>query len=112
MKKSIKAALLSALVYPGVGHFYLKKKIVGTLFSCAFTLPLYFIIVGIVEKAERIVEKINNGEIPLNFAAISESLSSSVLDGEAQTINITVYILLSIWFVAIINAYWLGLEKD
>jgi hypothetical protein len=27
MKKSIKAALLSAFVFPGVGHIYLKRHI-------------------------------------------------------------------------------------
>jgi hypothetical protein len=112
MKKSIKAALLSAFVYPGVGHFYLKKNLIGTIFVCAFTLPLYFIILEIIEKAEHIVEKINKGEIPLNVAAISESLSSSTLGGEAQTLTMPIYFLLFIWFIALINSYILGRKQD
>jgi hypothetical protein len=39
MEKSTKAALLSALVFPGTGYFYLKK-IAGTFYS-AFQPPLY-----------------------------------------------------------------------
>ena len=84
MKKSVKAALLSAFVYPGMGHFYLKKHAMFAVFACAFSVPLYFIISEIMAKAENIVEQINNGEIPLDIAAISQSLSSSAVGVDAQ----------------------------
>lgn len=112
MKKAVKAALLSALVYPGVGHFYLKKTRMAVIFICAFTIPLYFIFLEIMARAEHIVEKINKGEIALNITAISASLSNATQGVEAQTLNIPVYVLLMIWFAAIIHAYRLGLINN
>ncbi|OUS29993.1 hypothetical protein A9Q98_05570 [Thalassotalea sp. 42_200_T64] len=111
MKKSVKAALLSALVYPGMGHFFLKKYAVCAIFSCTFSVPLYFIISGIITKAEHVVEQIKNGEIPLDIAAISESLSRSIVGVDVQELNIKMYVLVVIWLIAIIDSYRLGHAK-
>jgi len=111
MKKSVKAALLSAFVYPGMGHFYLKKHAMFAVFACAFSVPLYFIISEILAKAERVVEQIKNGEIPLDIAAISESLSSSTVGVDSQEFNIKIYVLVVIWLIGIIDSYRLGRTK-
>lgn len=111
MKKSVKAALLSAFVYPGAGHFYLKKYSVCALFACTFSVPLYFIISEIIAKAENIVEQIKSGEIPSDIAAISESLSSSTIGVNEQELNIKMYVLAVIWIIGIIDSYRLGLKK-
>jgi len=111
MKKSVKAALLSAFVYPGAGHFFLKNYSVCALFACTFSVPLYLIISEIITKAENIVEQIKNGEIPLDIAAISESLSSSTIGVDAQELNIKMYVLAVIWIIGIIDSYRLGLKK-
>ena len=108
MKKSVKAALLSAFVYPGTGHFFLKKYGVCAFLACTFSVPLYFIISEIITKAEGIVEQFKNGEIPLDIAAISESLSSSIAGVDAQELNIKMYVLIVIWGIGIIDSYRLG----
>jgi len=111
MKKSVKAALLSAFVYPGVGHFFLKKYALCTVFICAFSVPLYFIVSEIFTKAEQVVEQIKNGEIPLDIAAISESLSSSMAGVDSQELNIKMYLLVIIWLIGIIDSYRIGHAK-
>ncbi len=111
MNKSTKAALLSALVYPGIGHFFLKKYTVCVLFVTTFSVPLYFIIHEITAKAERIIEQIKNGEIPLDIAAISAALSSSTTGTDAQELNLKMYVLIFIWIIAIIDSYRLGRSK-
>ncbi len=111
MKKNIKAALLSALVYPGIGHFFLKKYTVGAIFICSFSVPLYFVISEIFAKTIKIAEQIRNGEIPLDLAAISESLTRSTVAVDAQQINIKMYVLVAIWIIALIHSYRLGREE-
>ncbi len=108
MKKSIKAALLSAFVYPGTGHFFLKKYTSCVVFACAFSVPLYFIFSEIMNKAGQIAEQITKGELPLDIAAISESLSNSVTAANAQELNIKMYALVIIWFIGIIDSYRIG----
>ncbi|MBU2925495.1 hypothetical protein Q4506_06275 [Colwellia sp. 4_MG-2023] len=111
MKKSIKAALLSALIYPGAGHFFLKKSRVGVIFAGAFSIPLYFVISEIFAKAEKIVDQITRGEIALDPAAISVSLSNSMSGVEGQALDMNIYVLIIVWGIAIIDSYRLGITK-
>jgi hypothetical protein len=108
MKKPIKAALLSAFVYPGAGHFLLKKYYHTAVFAFTFSVPLYFIVSEIFAKAEQVVEQIKNGEIPLDITAISESLSSAMSGDATQELNTKVYILVIIWLISIIDSYRIG----
>lgn len=108
MKNSVKAALLSAFVYPGVGHFFLKKYVMGSVFVCGFSVPLFFIIRKIMATAEQLVEQIKNGEIGLDIAAMSQALSSSVTDANAQDLNFIKYVLVIVWFIATIDSYRIG----
>jgi hypothetical protein len=108
IKKSIKAALLSGFVYPGMGHLFLKQYALCVVFFCAFSLPLYFIISDLLSKTEQIIEQILNGDIPLDVVMISHKLSILVVDDNAQALNIKMYALIAIWLVGIIDSYRLG----
>ncbi|MCK5819550.1 MAG: hypothetical protein KAH18_09945 [Psychromonas sp.] len=105
MKKSMKAVLLSVFVYPGMGHFVLKKYVMSAVLFTAFTIPLCIIVSVIFQKTEKIVAQIQNGEIPLNISTISSSLSSSSLMGE---LNIMTNVLLIVWIIGIIDSYRVG----
>jgi len=111
MNKSIKAALLSALVYPGMGHFFLKKYAISAVITAAFSVPLYSILSGVITKTKTIIEKVENGEIPFDIHAIRESLSSSVLATDGQELNIYMYAIIVIWVIAIVDSYRLGRTK-
>ena len=63
MKKSTTAALISALVFPGCGHYYLKKYVIGTILIVAVFVPLYIIITHAIERALLISEKLQRGEV-------------------------------------------------
>ncbi len=63
MNKPMKAALLSAFVFPGVGHFLLKKYIPGTVLAGTAFAGLYLLIAKTVETALQIAEKIQSGEV-------------------------------------------------
>lgn len=111
MKKSLKAALLSALVYPGIGHFFLKKYTQCAVFAVAFSVPLYFVFSEVMTKAERIAQQIQNGEIPLDITAISNAVTSATLAADTQEFNFNIYLLFIIWLIAIIDCYRLGQKK-
>ena len=50
MRKSIKAVLLSALVFPGIGHFALKRYQRGLIFFVPALLSLSLIVYYILSK--------------------------------------------------------------
>ena len=112
MNKSIKASLLSALLFPGAGHIFLKKYIFGAVLSASASAALYVLISNAVEIAQQIVEKIQNGEIRLDAAAISAMMEKQPPGTEALLIDIATLVLLVSWLIGVVDSYWLGKIQD
>jgi TM2 domain-containing membrane protein YozV len=115
MHKSTKAVLLSALVYPGVGHFYLNKNIIGVMLALTFSVPVYFIASDLVavatNLAQQLVIQIQNGQIPLDATAISTAIRDKLATSETQQSRIEVWLCVTIWFIAIADAFRLGKNR-
>lgn len=111
MSKAIKAALLSALVFPGAGHFYLKKTSAGFVFAVATLIPLYLIIAHMVGRASQIAEQIQRGAVPLDIAAITELLSKPSTETDPWLLNLAWAVLIFSWLIAIADAYRIGLTR-
>lgn len=108
MTNSLKAVLFSAFVFPGGGHFYLKKHIQGTLLAVISLACLAVLLSTAMEKAQQISDKILAGEIPLDLGRISAEISSQVAAGGTQNADIATYVLLICWLVGIIDSYRIG----
>jgi hypothetical protein len=112
MTKSIKAVLLSALVFPGAGHFFLKRHILGIILTSATIASLYFLISGVVEKALKITDKIQRGEVLPDVAAITDLISAQPTGSEIQVITIASYVLMIAWVIGIVDSYRIGRIQD
>jgi hypothetical protein len=99
MKKSTKAALLSALVFPGVGHFYLKKYIPGVVLFSISAAGLCLIISKTVERVLQMVEK----AVEPDVAAIMQAVSSQT--DSAYLLEIASAIFMICWVIGIIDSY-------
>ena len=106
MTKPIKAVMLSALVFPGAGHLFLKKYVSGIVFAGITVVSLYFIISRTVERALEIVDKIQRGEVQLDIAAITELVSKQPAD--ANLLNLTWTVLIIAWVIGIGDSYRVG----
>lgn len=112
MKKSTKAALLSALVLPGAGHFYLKKYISGFALAGVSLTGMYYLISKATESALQIVEQMQNGSIPLDAAAITGLASAQPVGTEATLQNIATAAIIICWIIGIIDSYRIGTMRD
>ena len=112
MNKSIKAALLSAFVFPGVGHFFLKKHIAGTVLAGSTLVSLYLVISNTAEKALQIFGKIQRSEVQLDIAAITELVSKQPTGTDAQLLNIASVVIIISWLIGIIDSYRVGRIQD
>jgi len=104
----MKAALLSAFIFPGAGHFFLKKYIRAALLACTASLMLYWIITAAVERALDIVEQIQRGEVAADVATIAELVSRQSMGADAQFLNIATAVLLVAWLAGIVDSHRLG----
>lgn len=109
MKKSTKAALLSGLLFPGLGHLYLKRYIQGILLFSISATAIYFIISIAVNAALEVVEKIqsNSAGTALDMATITD-LVSQQSSGTEQSVNIATAVLVVCWITGIVDSYRQG----
>ena len=112
MKKSTKALLLSALVFPGVGHIYLKKYLSGAVLVGASFAAVYYLMSKTLEKALEIAENIQSGDMPLDVEAITELVSKQSTVAEAQLVNIATATFIICWLIGIIDSYRAGSALD
>jgi hypothetical protein len=112
MKSSTKAVLLSAFVFPGLGHIYLKKYIPGVVLLGTSLAGSYYLISKTVENALQIVEKIQGGNIQPDITAITELVTKQSTGTDSQLVNIATIIIFICWIIGIIDSYRVGKLRD
>jgi len=112
MKISSKAALLSGLVFPGIGHMVLKQYLRGSVLVLSTLVALSVIVAGIFKRALTIVDRINSGDIPVDTSAIAEMISNSNSGADSLVESTAVIILGACWLIGIIDSYRLGAAQE
>lgn len=108
MKQSTKAALISAFVFPGVGHLLLKRYTSALLLIVSAMTAAYFIITQTLEKSLRLAEAIQSGNGQLDVTALTELLAQQSNASDSSTLAIATSLFFIIWLIAIIDAYRVG----
>jgi len=112
LKKSTKAALLSAFIFPGVGHVYLKKYMVGASLAGVSFAAIYYLVAKAVETALEITGKIQSGDVPLDIGAITELVSQQSSGADARMLNVATTALGICWLIGIVDSYRAGRARE
>jgi hypothetical protein len=112
MTRSTKAALLSGLIFPGVGHMILKQYLRGSVLALSALIALSVIVTNAIKQALTIVDRINSGEIPLEAGAIAELASMPTSGAEGSILNIAALVFGTVWIIGIIDSYRLGIIQE
>jgi hypothetical protein len=108
MNKSTKAALLSALVFPGVGHFSLRRHWRGMLFFLPALTSLLFQIYYVFTEASVVVSQVESSPEPFDISALSILASGLESGNQLFLMNFSSWVLLVCWLAGMIDAYQLG----
>lgn len=106
MKPTTKAALVSALIFPGLGHLVLKRPLRGCLFIVPALLAIGFLLRTILALANTLVDEINNGTLAIDPIQIIARIHASGVDNPAT--NAASLVILLCWVGSVADAYWLG----
>jgi hypothetical protein len=112
MKRSSKAALLSALIFPGIGHIVLKQYLRGSVLMLSALAAFSIVVTRVFQRALTIVDRVNSGEIPVDTGAIAEMVSNSTSGANGFIENIAVVVLVACWLIGIIDSYRLGVAQE
>ncbi|MCK9505418.1 MAG: hypothetical protein M0Q95_14715 [Porticoccaceae bacterium] len=111
MKRSTTAALLSGLVFPGLGHLYLRKYIRGIFLAGAAGVLFYTILSVAMSTAFEVVDKMQSGHVPLDVESISELVATQARSHERSTGAATVALIM-VWAVGIADSYREGRARE
>jgi hypothetical protein len=112
MKKSLKGALLSGLVLPGVGQLWLKHYMRGIALIGVFLTATAVIVTKAAQQAFAILEKIESEGGAVDLVAIVHSASRPSANSGDFTFKAASLVLILSWIVGIIDAYLVGRKKD
>jgi hypothetical protein len=108
MSRSTTAVLLSALVFPGAGHLYLKRFPSGIALIVASLACLSFIVDRAMQQASIALDKIESGGVALDPGQISD-LIARTSNGSGSTI--ATIVLAGCWLIGMFDAYRLGYKS-
>jgi acid phosphatase family membrane protein YuiD len=112
MKNSMKGALLSGLVFPGLGQIALKRYWRGFALILMVMAGLYIMIVTAVQQAYIILDSIEaEGGMP-DSDTISQAAVQAAAASDSPMITAVSVLLLVCWIVGIIDAWRIGKQKD
>ena len=112
MHKSIKAALLSGLVFPGLGYFVLKRPLRALVVMGLSAVCLAYLIDRAVQMATTVMDKITSGEVPPDVAAVLQLVDSTSAGGDSTWSTLASFALLALWLYSIVDGYRTGNKEE
>ena len=111
MKASTKAALISALIFPGLGHLALQPPRAAR--GLAFLLPaaaaVFYLLRTVLQLAGRLLDELNSGALPFDPVAIAERIHAAGVDNPAS--NLAALVCMLCWIGAVADVLWLGRRR-
>lgn len=108
MNQSVKAALLSALIFPGVGQISLGHKKRGWLIIGFIAVIFSLIINEVMKIAYTIIEDMQKNGATMDVENISNATSGLVGFSDNMFLNVLLIALLVTWMLSIFDAYRLN----
>jgi len=112
MKKSSKAALLSGLIFPGTGHFFLKEYLRGSALVVLSLAALSVVVTSAYQHALVIVDRVVSGDVSMEAGAIAQAISDSTTAADSLVENTAVFVLIVCWLAGIVDSYRLGATQE
>jgi hypothetical protein len=112
MHKSAKAALLSGLVFPGLGYFVLKRPLRAVVVMALSVACLVYLVDQALQQAATVMDKITSGEVAPDVVAVQQLLASSSAGSDTTLSTLASFLLLACWLYSIIDGYRIGSREE
>ena len=108
MNNSIKAALLSALIFPGVGQISAGDKKRGWIIIGANVMLLFLILREVMQKAYTVIAEMQKSGSPMDIESVSNVTSKLAGFSDNILLNMLLILLVISWLYSIFDAYRSG----
>jgi hypothetical protein len=107
MNRAVTAALISALVIPGGGQYFLGRRRRAMVFAIPTLAAAGYFLSQIMKQANAIAEEIIAGRVALDFAAILARVHAIEMTG-TPLMNLSAIVMIACWIASTLDAYRLG----
>lgn len=107
MDRSTVAVLISALVFPGAGHMYLKRLGRGLLFIVPTVAALVYFLGVVMDRASAMVDEVLSGRTALDPVAMAARLEQQSAGGSPLE-TICLWVMVLCWVGAMVDCYLLA----
>lgn len=112
MKKSTKAALFSAVIFPGAGLIFLKRYLRGSIFFIPALLAILYIIHGISDVMHEVIGnlKLHPSEAT-NIPHLTSTITASI-DIHMPFYHQAISFFIASWLLSIGSSYFVGKKQE
>jgi len=112
MNNSLKAAVLSGLIFPGLGQIVLKRYKRGAVIMLTVLVSLSVVVAKAVQHALAILEKIESEGGAISISTISNAATQASATSGSLTFNLVLLLVTLCWIIGVVDAYRIGKKKD
>lgn len=112
MNYCLKATLLSALIFPGLGQMLLKYYRTGISLAVVAFICIVTVVSQAVSKTMRIAEQLQQQGKTLDATQIAETARQLSQQYDSSLINLAMAGLVLCWLIGVIHAYIAGRARD
>ena len=112
MKQSLKGGLLSALVFPGLGHLVLKSALRGWIYILLTLLCFGLLVSIIIPIVTSTVNEVTSGTLPADPNQLNRIVHEKMADSDGLRGTVALVGFVGIWLVALIDVILLGRRQD
>ena len=112
MKYAMKGALLSGLVFPGLGQLVLRQYRRGAILVLAVLISLSVIVVVTVQQALDMLEMIEAQGEAIDINAISSAAVMESAQSVSPAVNMLILFVIVCWIAGTVDAYRIGKKID
>ena len=107
MDRAVKAALLSALVFPGAGQWYLGRRLAACVFALPALAAAWYFASAVLARAAPLIDEIVSGKLEPDLLAVLARVQQQGQDAAPAT-NLAMLVMLACWAGAIVHAWLAG----
>ena len=112
MSNAIKAALLSGLVFPGIGQVVLKRYRRGVVLMLIVLACLFIVVAKAVQQAFSVLKQIELAGGTINVDAILNVATQSSTNSDSIVFNSILLLIIVCWILGVVDAYRIGKKRD
>ena len=111
MSKALKALLLSALIFPGLGHLVINRPMRTIVFAGISMVCIFNVVAFISAISEKVLGEVESGVMPADPNLISERIHAEMAAG-GDTASMMLVLFGVVWLIALVDAYRQGKKLD